>query len=69
MRITRPSVHKTSASIRRSVRTHARPSTTVASKTEIASSESIRRRALVNVEYGTGSRESGGVERKDAAAA
>jgi len=34
---------------------------------EIASSESIRRRALVTVEYETGSLEPGGVERKDAA--
>jgi hypothetical protein len=66
-RITKPSVRKTSASIRRSVRTHARPSMAATSKTEIASSESIRRRAPVTVEYGTGSREPGGVERKDAA--
>jgi len=54
MRITRPSVHKTSSSIRRSVRTHARPSTAAASKTEIASSESIRARATTPVEYGSG---------------
>ena len=67
MRITRPSVHKTSPLIRRSFRTHARPSTAAASKTEIASSESIRARATTAVEYGTGSREPGGVERKDAA--
>ena len=54
MRITRPSVHKTSSSIRRSVRTHARPSTAAASKTEIASSESVRARATTAVEYGSG---------------
>ena len=54
MRITRPSVHKTSSSIRCSVRTHARPSTAAASKTEIASRESIRGRATTAVEYGSG---------------
>ena len=36
------------------IRTHARPSTAAASKTEIASSESIRARAPTAVEYGSG---------------
>jgi hypothetical protein len=67
MHKTRLSVRRTRPSIRRSIRTYAQPSTATASKTEIASSELIRRRALVTVEYGTGSREPGGVERKDAA--
>jgi len=65
--ITRISVRRTKPLIRRSIRTYAQPSTATASKTEIASSESIRRRALVTVEDGTGSCEPGGVERKDAA--
>ena len=51
MRITRPSVHKASPSIRRSVHTYTQPSTAVASKTEIVSSESIRRRALVTINH------------------
>jgi hypothetical protein len=67
MHITRLSVRRTRPSIRRSIRTYAQPSTATASKTEIASSELIRRRALVTIEYGAGSRELGGVERKDAA--
>ena len=65
--ITRLSVRRAGPSIRRSILTYAQPSTATASKTEIASSVSIRRRALVTVEYRTGSREPGGVERKDAA--
>jgi hypothetical protein len=36
------------------IRTHARPSTAAASKTEIASSESVRARATTAVEYGSG---------------
>jgi hypothetical protein len=52
--ITRPSVHKTRSSIRRSVHTYAQPSTAAASKTEVASSESIRARAPTAVEYGSG---------------
>ena len=67
MRITRLPVCRSRPSIRRSGLTCALPSTAATSKTEIASSESIRRRALVTVKYGTGSREPGGVERKDAA--
>ena len=36
------------------IRTHARPSTVAASKTEMASSESVRARATTAVEYGSG---------------
>ena len=66
MRIMRLPVRRSRPLIRRSNLTYAPPSTVAASKTEIASSESIKRRALVTVEYGTGSCEPGGVEREDA---
>ena len=66
MRIMRLPVRRSRPSIRRSNLTYEPPSTAVTSKTEIASSESIRRRAPVTVEYGIGSCEPGDVEREGA---
>jgi len=54
MHITRLPVRRSRPSTRRSGHTCARSSTIVASKTEMASSESIRGRALATVEYGNG---------------
>ena len=54
MHVMRLSVRWTRPPTRRSGRTHAQPSMAVASKTEIASNESIRGRALATVEYGSG---------------
>jgi len=54
MHITRLPVHRSRPSTRRPGRTCARSSTTAASKTEKASSESIRGGALATVEYGNG---------------
>jgi len=52
MRVTRLPVRRSRPSIRRSGHTCALPSTAATSKTQLASSESIRGRALVTVEYG-----------------
>ena len=54
MHVTRLSVRRAWTSTRRSGRTYTQPSTAAASKTEIASSESIRGRVLATVEYGNG---------------
>jgi len=54
MYITRLSVRRSRPSTRRSVQSHVQSSTTAASKTEKASSESIRARAPAIVEYGNG---------------
>ena len=52
MYITRLPIRKSRSPTRRSTLSHVRSSTTAASKTERASSESIRDRALSTVEYG-----------------
>jgi len=54
MHITRLSVRRSRPSTRCSDRTYAQPSTAVASKTEMASSESVKGRAPAIVEYGNG---------------
>jgi hypothetical protein len=54
MRIMRLPVRRSRPLIRRSNLTYAPPSTVAASKTEIASSESVRARATTAVEYGSG---------------
>jgi len=52
MRVTRLSVHRMRPSTRSSGHVYTQPSTSTTSKMEIASSESIRGRALAAVEYG-----------------
>ena len=52
MHIMKSSVRRSRPSTRRSGHTYAQPSTAAASKTEMASSESIRGRAPATVEYG-----------------
>ena len=54
MHVTRLSVRRTRPSTRRSGCAYTQPSTFAASKTEIASSEPIRGRALATVKYGNG---------------
>ena len=54
MYITRLPVRRSRPSTRRSGQTYARSSTTAASKTEMASSESIKARARATIEYGNG---------------
>ena len=54
MYITRLPVHRSRPPTRRSNQSHAQSSTTAASKTEMASSESVRARAPATIEYGNG---------------